>query len=90
MNSNVSLDDRQMITDLLNSQKFVTSVYNGFCCEAATSEVRSCLSTILQEEHRIQEELFNEMSAKGWYPVEKAEENKLQSAKQTYSQTVTV
>lgn len=90
MNSNVTFDDKQMITDLLNSQKYLTSVYNGFCCEAATPEVRSCLSAILREEHSIQEELFNEMSNKGWYPVEKAEEAKIQSAKQTYAQTVTV
>ena len=47
-------------------------------------------ASVLQEEHRIQEALFDEMSSRGWYPTEKAEQNKLDSEKQKFSQTANV
>ena len=89
MNSNQPMQEKEMMTDLLCSQKFVTSLYNTFCNEASTPAMRSCLSSILQDEHRVQEEIFNEMSNKGYYKVEMAEETKLNAEKQKYAQTVT-
>ena len=79
----------ERMNDLLSSQKFLTGAYNSYCCEAATSSVKSCLSSILQDEHRIQEEIFSEMNTRGWYPLEKAEEAKINSTKQKFSQNIT-
>ena len=90
MNTNQTMQEKEMMTDLLCSQKFVTSLYNTFCNEASTPAMRSCLSSILQDEHRVQEEIFNEMSNKGYYKVEMAEETKLNAEKQKFAQTVTV
>ena len=89
MNTNQTMKEKEMMTDLLCSQKFVTGVYNTFCNEASTPAMRSCLSSILQDEHRVQEELFNEMSNKGYYKVEMAEDTKLNAEKQKFAQTVT-
>ena len=90
MNTNQTMQEKEIMTDLLCSQKFVTSLYNTFCNEASTPAMRSCLSSILQDEHRVQEEIFNEMSNKGYYTVEMAEETKLNTEKQKFAQTVTV
>ena len=90
MNCSQSMNEKQMMTDLLCSQKLVTSVYNTYCNEASTPAMRSCLSSILQDEHRIQEEIFNEMSAKGYYKVEMAEETKLSTERQKFSQMASV
>ena len=90
MNTNQTMQEKEIMTDLLCSQKFVTSLYNTFCNEASTPAMRSCLSSILQDEHRVQEEIFNEMSNKGYYKVEMAEETKLNTEKQKFAQTVTV
>ena len=90
MNTNQTMQEKEIMADLLCSQKFVTSLYNTFCNEASTPAMRSCLSSILQDEHRVQEEIFNEMSNKGYYKVEMAEETKLNAEKQKYAQTVTV
>lgn len=90
MNCNQTMKEKELLTDLLCSQKFVTGVYNTYCNEASTPAMRSCLSSILQDEHRIQEEIFNEMSSKGYYKVEMAEETKLSAEKQKFSQNVTV
>jgi hypothetical protein len=38
----------------------------------------------------MQEEIFNQMSSKGYYQVEMAEATKVSAAKQKFAQTVTV
>ena len=84
------MNEQQKLNDLLNTQKFLTGAYNSYYCESATGAVKNCLSSILQDEHRIQEEIFNEMSTKGYYQVEPAEDTKLSAEKQKSAQTATV
>ncbi len=79
------MTEKERMTDFLCSEKFLTSVYNTYACEAATPAVKACLLNTLTETHRMQEEIFNEMSTRGWYTVEKAEETKLNQAKQQYA-----
>ena len=83
------MTEQEQMTDLLSSEKFLTGVYNTYCCEASTGAVRQALCSILQDEHRIQEEIFSEMNTRGWYPLEKAEEAKINSTKQKFSQNIT-
>ena len=83
-----NLNEQEKLTDLLSSQKYLTGVYNSFCNEASTGVIRSCLSSILQDEHRIGEELFQEMNTRGWYRTEAAEEPKINAAKQKFSASV--
>ena len=84
------MNEQQKMNDLLTSQKFLTSAYNSYCNEAATGSVRAALTSILADEHRIQEEIFTEMNSRGYYPLEKAEENKISSTKQKFAQKATV
>ena len=84
------MGEEQKLNDLLTSEKALSGMYNAFCSESATTTVRSCLCNLLQDQHRIGEELFNEMNSRGWYPVEKAEDAKLNSTKQKFSQTAKV
>ena len=90
MDCNKMMTEQEMMTDLLSTEKFLTGVYNTFCCEAATPAVKACLMSLLQETHRMQEELFSEMSAHGWYKTEPAEDNKLMQEKQKFGNAVTV
>ena len=41
-----TLSEQEKMTDLLSGQKYLTSIYNGYCCEAATPSVKGCLSSI--------------------------------------------
>ena len=84
------MNEQQKLNDLLNTQKFLTGAYNSYYCESATTAVKNCLSSILADEHRIQEEIFNEMNSRGYYPLEKAEDNKINAAKQKFAQKATV
>ena len=76
--------EKDMLTDMLSSQKFVTDGYNLFANECATPAVRADFMNILNEEHQIQSELFCEMQSRGWYPTEAADQNKINQAKQKY------
>ena len=90
MQQNKPFDDRATITDLLNSEKHMTGVYNTFLCETETASVRSCLSGILNDEHSMQESLFGEMKTRGWYTTEAADQSKLNQAKQKFAANTTL
>ncbi len=77
--------DREQLTDLLNSQKFITGEYNSNLNESSTPELRSTFSSILAEEQAIQNRIFNEMNERGYYPVSKAEEQKVMKTKEKYA-----
>lgn len=81
---NIPFTDKEKMMDALSSQKFVTGEYNTFVNEAATPEVKTCLQNILNEEHDIAHDIWCEMNSRGWYPVEKADDNKLQTTKNKY------
>lgn len=85
MAQNSGFDDKMMMSDLLNAEKQMTGVYNTFLCESETTEVMNCLSGILNDEHAIKNEIFQEMSSKGWYKTQKAEDTKLNQAKQQFA-----
>lgn len=90
MECNKKMTEQEMMTDLLSTEKFMTSVYNTYCCEAATPAVKSTLMSLLEDTHRMQQELFSEMSAKGWYKTEVAEDQKLNQEKQKFGKMATV
>ena len=81
---NGNFSDKDRLTDALNAQKFAAGHYNECACESATPDVRACVMSILCEEHKIQEELFDEMHSRGWYQTESAEDQKLQKAKNQF------
>lgn len=83
-------DEKTMLFDALNSEKFLSSIYNCDILESATPEVKRCFCGILTDEHNLQHDIFNELSTRGYYPVEKAKEEKINEVKQTYGQCVTV
>lgn len=76
--------EKERLHDLLNCEKHLTGEYNTFLTESATPEVITCLSDLLNSTHQMQEKLFGEMNSRGWYPVAKAEDAKVTSAKQKF------
>ena len=80
-----SFDDKEMLNDALSTQKFLTGDYNAIASECAHPAVRDEFMNILNEEHQIQQEIFSEMQKRGWYQVEAAEQQKVDQAKQKYT-----
>ncbi len=86
---NYTFGDKERMNDLLFDEKYLCAQYCSFLSEAATPEVVRCLSTLLSDTHDAQHTLFQEMNSRGWYPVTKAEDNKLTQAKQKFGTMVT-
>jgi spore coat protein CotF len=82
--NNGQMQEKEILTDVLTSQKAITGTYNAFTNECATPTVRDEFLNILNEEHQIQADVFEEMQKKGWYPTPAAEQQKIQQAKQKF------
>ncbi|MBE6555253.1 MAG: spore coat protein [Ruminococcaceae bacterium] len=76
--------EKEQMADLLASEKFLAGNYCSFLSECATPEVVSALSELLMDTHRMQQRIFVEMNSRGWYPVTKAQEQKIAEAKQKF------
>ena len=83
-----NFNEQERITDLLTLEKHLAGNYNSFALEAATPEVQNCLGNLLNDTHRMQQQIFAEMSARGWYPTPKAEDEKVTAARQKFSAAV--
>ena len=85
-NVNTSIfTEKEIVTDFLATQKQTTSLYNTFAGECVNEQLRSTMLNILDEEHRIQADLFNVAHSHGWYPVDPAECTKVEKVKQRFS-----
>ena len=67
MITNTNLTDREIMDDILTSQKHITGVYNAFSNECVNQKLQGDMLKILNEEHSIQFSVFSDMQKKGWY-----------------------
>jgi spore coat protein CotF len=79
------MTEKDILQDCLSSQKAVTASLNTFAGECASEQLRSAFLNILDDEHRIQADIFTDMNANGWYPTQPADQQKLQQIKQKFS-----
>jgi spore coat protein CotF len=79
------MSEKDILQDCLSSEKFISSNYNTYAGECVCEQLRSAFLNILDDEHRIQADIFNNMSSKGWYPVQPADQQELQQTKQKFS-----
>ncbi|MBE6594665.1 MAG: spore coat protein [Ruminococcaceae bacterium] len=82
---NCGFNEKEQMTDLLTLEKHLAGSYNSFALEAATPEVVNCLGALLNDTHRMQQQIFAEMSSRGWYPTPKAEDTKIMEARQKFA-----
>lgn len=80
--------DKEVLADALAAEKNATSNYNTMANECVHDSVRDAILHCLEQEHSIQEEVFNMMHQRGYYPTPDAETSKVQTAKQKFSQCV--
>lgn len=80
--------EKEILGDALAAEKAATGEYNTFANECVHDSVRNAILHCLEQEHAIQEEVFDMMHQRGFYPTPDADANKVQSAKQKFSQCV--
>ena len=78
--------EKEILGDALSSQKATTALFITSANECVHEDVRQTILNILNEEHEIQQDVFNMMHAEGYYPTPDADTKKVQQLKQQYSQ----
>ena len=80
------MTDQERITDLILLEKKMTGNYNEFACECVDPSLREEFLNLLQQEHRIQSDLFTMAQSRGWYNPQPAEAAKINQTFQKFSQ----
>lgn len=80
--------EKEILEDALTTQKATTGRFDMSANECVHEDVRETMLHILSQEHDIQQDVFQMMHAKGFYPTPEAEEKKVQETKQQYCQCV--
>lgn len=88
MNQNQLYTDKEVLGDALTAEKTATDHYNTFANECVHENVRHAILHCLEQEHDIQQDVFCMMHDKGFYPTPAAQEQKVEEAKQKFSQCV--
>lgn len=78
------MQDREIMDDILTAEKHAAVNYSLFANECATISVRNDVMSILDDQHKLQSEVFDFMSNRGWYAPEAAEMQKIEKAKQKF------
>jgi len=64
-----TLQDQEILTDMLASQKQTASHFNIFASECVDQNLKNDMLNIFRDEQSIQTNVFCEMSKRGWYPT---------------------
>ena len=83
-NNAVNMCEKDILQDMLSSQRQITSTYNTFAGECEHTNLRDTFLGILADEHSIQTEIFNEMHNRGWYQVQAADASQINAVKQKF------
>ncbi len=76
--------DREIMDDILDSEKALTGLYNTSACECASSALMGEMVQLLCEEHQMQHRVYEEMSRRGWYCPSPAPMDKITKAKDRF------
>lgn len=80
--------DKEILGDALTTEKTSTTTYNTYSNECVHDDVRDLMLKLLSQEHEIQNDVFNMMHDRGYYPTPDADAKKVQEAKSKFAQCV--
>ena len=73
------MDDKNVMENILLLEKGVCDLYMHGTIESCTSNVHQAFSHALSDSLAMQDTLYDQMAAKGWYPTDRAEMTKIQA-----------
>ena len=74
------MNDQERITDMILTEKKMSTNYNTFASECVDDQLRDEYLKILNQSHMTQTALFKAAQAKVWYTVEQAPVSKVSEA----------
>lgn len=78
------MSDKSLMEDIILLEKGGCDLYMHGAIESSTDNVHQAFNTALNDSLCMQDTIYDKMAAKGWYPTEQAEQNKVNSVKQKF------
>lgn len=88
MTNSGSFNEKELMQDLLATEKQVISAYSTGITETSCPNLRNTLSNNLKSAQDIQYRLFDSMRQKGWYQTCDASDTEVQNAKNESNQLI--
>lgn len=82
MNNQSSMSEKELLTDLLNSEKAMVKEYASNCTEVACPRLRNLLINCMTECSHDQFAVFEQMHQRNMYKTKPAKQQEVQSAQQ--------
>lgn len=79
------MNDKCIMENLLLTTKGVCDLYMHGALESPTANVHQTFATALNSAVSMQDSIYKQMEAKGWYTTEQATQQKLNQVKQKYA-----
>ncbi|GCD08494.1 spore coat protein F [Clostridium tagluense] len=83
---NTSMCEKDLMQDLLATEKQVISAYSTGITESSCQNLRNTLVDNFKNNQTIQYKIFDAMKQKGWYPTKDAPDNEVQQLKNEATQ----
>ena len=81
------MNDRNIMENLLLTTKGACDLYLHGAVEAGTANVNNTFNAALTDTLGMQAGLYQKMAAKGWYPAQQVEQQKIDQVRQKFSNT---
>lgn len=79
------MDDKTIMVTVLGNVKGMCDLMMHGTIESSTPNVHATFKCALNDMLVLQNQLYSKMAEKGWYPQEQAEMQKIENAKQKFS-----
>jgi len=80
-----AMDDKCIMENLLLTEKGVCDLYVHGTIESSTTNVHQTFNQALNDSLCLQDDIYKQMSARGWYQTEQAEQQKIQKVKNQFA-----
>ena len=79
------MDDKCIMENLLLTEKGVCDLYVHGTIESSRANVHQTFNQALNDSLCMQDDIYKQMSAKGWYQMEQAEQQKIMKVKNQFA-----
>ena len=79
------MDDRQLMENMLMLEKGACDLLMHGTIESSSPDVHHAFSCSLNSSLQMQEQIYEKMQQKGWYPVQQVERQKVDRVRQKFS-----
>ena len=81
------MDDKCIMENLLLTTKGVIDLYMHGAIESSAANIHQAFSSAFDDTLSMQDNIYKQMTAKGWYQAENAPQQQVQQTKQKYAPT---